>query len=75
MTQQEIERLTLQIAVDACWSAIESASLGEMEGDIEWMNVTDELAIVEDEFRLLLALKLAEVHPNHPAWIREIAEL
>jgi hypothetical protein len=71
----EIQRLTQEIAVDHCWCAIESASLNEELDGVEWMDVREDAEALHDEFRLLLALALAEVHPVKPTWIREIAEL
>ena len=73
--RQARTRLTQEMAIDACWGYIESASIGQLENGIEWMDVSDELHNHEDEFRLLIALGLAEVHSEHPTWIREIATL
>lgn len=72
----EIERLAFEMAIDGAWALIESYSLAELDGQNEWMNATDEhdSAALGDAFKLLLGLHLAEVHPDHPAWIREIAE-
>lgn len=75
MTAEEINRLALEIAVDSCWSAIECDSLPVVEAGVEWKDVGDDIHHLTDEFTLLTELKLAEVHPQHPEWIREVAEL
>ena len=71
----DLNRLALEMAVDAAWSYIDSESLKENEDGVEWLNVGDDLERLRDCFTLLTGLKLAETHPDHPNWIREIAEL
>ena len=53
LTGDELARLTQEMAIDACWGYIESASIGQLENGIEWMDVSDELHNHEDEFRCL----------------------
>ncbi len=71
----EMTRLAVKLAVDAAWSGVECASIVEREGETEWFNVGEDAESLEDEMRLLVGLKLAEIHPEHPEWIREVAEL
>lgn len=76
MTQEEISRLALEIAVDAAWCGIESACLHEADESGEWMSLDpadrDNCA---DYLRLLDELQLLGKHPSKPGWVREIAEL
>ena len=71
----DIADLMESLAVEYCWSVIESAAVHEEQGEALWFNVGSDLGNLKDEFRLLTALDLAEVHPDHPDWIREVAEL
>lgn len=77
MIPTELQKLALEMAVDGAWNVIESCSLSELDGMVEWMNVEDEYAgsAIDDAFKLLVGLGLAEVHPQHSTWIREIANL
>lgn len=76
MTPEEIMQLTTEVAVDASWVAIRSEAVWPEGEDVEWLDVGEEgLERVADEVKLLVALRLAEIHPEHPTWIREIAEL
>jgi hypothetical protein len=75
MRGEELNQLALEMAIDGAWCVIKCHSVSEIDGNIQWMNVTDDLERLSDEFKLLCELRLAEIHPDHPAWIREIAEL
>jgi hypothetical protein len=72
---EEMQQLALGMAVDNAWSFIECASTVETVGDVEWFNLGDETPDLADEIKLLTGLCLAEIHPDYPDWIREIAEL
>ena len=71
----ELLRRVLESAIDNCWSAIECSSRVEMDGDIEWMVLGKGFDNCVDEVSLLTDLGLLGFHPEHPAWVREIATL
>lgn len=72
---EELQDLALEMAVDSAWNFLEGASVGELDGQIEWMNLGDDFENFEDEIKLLIGLKLAEIHPTNKTWIRQVAEL
>lgn len=75
LTAEELNRLALEYAIDNCWSFIDGASVTVEENGVTWFDMGADAADLEDEITLLVGFRLAEVHPQHPAWIREIAEL
>lgn len=76
MTQEEVSRLALEIAVDASWCAIECECLHEADESGEWMFLDSaERENCADQVRLLEELNLLGHHPSKPGWVREIAEL
>ncbi len=75
LSQPELRRRVLEMAIDAAWSMIESNSVAELEDNEEWMNVCDEVDRVTPEISLLTDLGLLGSHPAHPGWLREIATL
>ncbi len=75
LSQPELRRRVLEMAIDAAWSMIESSSVTELENNEEWMNLCDEGDRVTDAISLLTELGLLGSHPAHPGWVREIAVL
>ena len=77
MTDGELNRFCREMAADAAWSLVESCSTVETDRQMEWRNVSDDYlnGAIADAFKLLVALRLAEVHPQYPFWIRKIADL
>lgn len=75
MPNRPSQRRVLEFAVDACWAAIESSAIAELDGAVEWMDLSDDFDNCLDEVTLLTDLGLLGVHPEHPTWVREIAKL
>ena len=71
----ELLRRLLELAVDACWSYIESASNNEIEDGIEWMDCGCDFDTRVDDIALLTEVGVLGVHPAHPRWVRKIATL
>ena len=75
LSNSQLRRSVLETAVDACWSAIESSSVQELQDGLEWMDLGEEKESVANEVSLLTELRLLGSHPEHSEWVREIAEL
>jgi hypothetical protein len=83
LSDADLRRRILEIAVDAAWGIIESNSVSEYDGakgGTEWMDLGDLWMDLGDfradtEVELLRELGLLAVHPAHANWVREIAEL
>lgn len=65
----------LQAAVECAWGYVDCASIVKRDGDVEWMDLDIDFSDVSDDVQLLIDLGLAEIHSEHPAWVREIAKL
>lgn len=85
LSQPELRRRVLEMAIDAAWSMIESNSVTELENNEKWMNTElenneewvnfcDEGDRVTAAISLLTELGLLGSHPAHPGWVREISE-
>lgn len=72
---KDVRQRLIETALDSAWSALECAALNVLDGDTEWMDLGDEIEDVRPDLNLLLDLELAGTHPEHDAWVREIAEL
>jgi hypothetical protein len=65
----------LEAAVESAWSYVESCSITQSDGNVEWMGLDVDFEDVSLNVQLLVDLGLAEICPQHPAWVREIAIL
>ena len=70
-----IRRLMTEFAVDHCWEIIQSNSVKRNVGDVEWMDLGDDLTNFKAEVLLLWELGLLERRPGERTQVREIAEL
>jgi hypothetical protein len=71
----DLLRRVLELAVETAWGCVDSCSITQPDGDVRWMDLDIDFCDVSDEVQLLIDLGLAEIHPEHPAWVREIAKL
>jgi hypothetical protein len=65
----------ITLAVDSAWSSIESLSIFQLDGEIEWMDLGEDFQDCFEEVAILETLGLLEKHPVHTLWVREIASL